>query len=211
MQKKTTYLYKKNSMDNSFNKEVLRMQKLSGIISESEYNQKVKMLEEGWKDLVAGGMLAIASLLPNTADAQEDGVVEWDTVKDTVERISMDMDRDTLRIITTKAYEVYKDADGNIDKIVTDIKDEYTKYNSWDIDTSKTKQSSEIEKMNPETGEMVKLTDWGGKQRIYVDGSYRPTPEEAKEMYYDTGEISKEKFDSYVDTYNRWLSLFDKK
>lgn len=169
------------------------------------------LIEEGWKDWVAGAMMALATALPKTADAQQDGVVDWDTVKDTVEYISTDMDRDTVRAITTKAYKIFKDNDGNIDKIVTDIKDEYTHYNSWDIDSSKTDRSSEIEKMDPETEEMVRLTTSDGKRKIYVNGDYMRTPEEVKNIYYDNDDSNlDDKYHNYVDKYNHWLSLFDK-
>jgi hypothetical protein len=216
------------------NKESLRMQKLAGLITESEYNESCKVIEEGWKENILAGIgLTFASLLPQGLNAQDltpqdketikhsvesvdkdDGEILKDTqtISDTVEYISKDMDRDTLRIITTKAYEIYEDTDGNITKVVTHIKDNYKKYNSWEDDPSKTEESTVIEKMD--NGKMVSLkisedNENNKKYSIIVDGKWRPDPSQVKETYYDTGEITKEEFESYVDKYNYWRSIFD--
>jgi len=47
--------------------ETLRMQMLAGIITEAEYKEK---LDEGWKDWIAGGVITLATLLGNQAQAQ---------------------------------------------------------------------------------------------------------------------------------------------
>jgi hypothetical protein len=171
-----------------------------------------QQLNEGWKDILAGGMMALATMLPKVADAQ-DGRVDWETVKDTVEYVSKDLDRDTIRRISTVMSKTFKDTGGNVDKMVQKIKWEYTKPNSWEVDPSKTEKEKikKFEKVDPVTQKRVRLTNRDGKKTIYFDGKYRPSPEDVKEMYYDTGEITKKEYDNYVEKYNRWLSLFKKR
>lgn len=189
--------------------------------------EKSHVIEEGWKDAVVGGLLTLASLLPKTADAQQDGKVEWDTVKDTVTHISKDNDRDTVRRINTIATKIFKDADGNVDKIVRKIKDETTKPNSWDIKKTKERKIKEFIKIDPITKKEVRLVKknwekrnpWREDKILYIDGGsvhpyfshgYQSPPYKIYRVA-DPEEFGLEEFKEYVKEYSRLLSLFGEK
>lgn len=172
----------------------------------TEENSQV--IEEGWKDVLAGGMMALATMLPKTADAQQDGRVEWETVKDTVEMISTDQDRDTVRKLTTTAYKIYKNRKGDVKKVVADIKTEFTQPNSWDIDSTKTSTEQERTAQD-EYGRVITLTSDG---ELEIDGRWMKSPKMMAKIVAgikDT-EAKKEaeaKLPRYTKEYNRLKKL----
>lgn len=166
-------------------------------------------LQEGWKDILAGGMMALATMLPKTADAQQDGRVEWETVKDTVEMISMDMDRDTVRKITTTAYEIFKNRKGDVKKVVADIKTEYTQPNSWDIDSTQTKTEKEKTIKDPQSGEIITLNSRG---ELSIGDRFVRSPKEMQRTIDNMKDSKKKeelqnKLPGYTKEYKRLMKL----
>lgn len=188
-------------------KEYLYMQKLAGIITEGEYRQK---LEEGWKDVLAGGMLALATILPQTADAQ-DGRVELETINDTITDImvSKGLDRDTVKKITSTAYNLYRNRKGDVKKIVADIKTEYTYPNSKDIDSTRTSTEQETSVKDPKTGKIITLASDG---ELEVEGKLMRDPETIKQLVANIKDLEKKKeaegkLKGYTREYNRLRRL----
>jgi hypothetical protein len=166
-------------------------------------------LQEGWKDILAGGMMALATILPKTADAQQDGRVEWETVKDTVEMVSMDMDRDTVRKITTTAYEIFKNRKGDVKKVVADIKTEYTQPNSWDIDSTQTKTEKEKTIKDPQSGEIITLNSRG---ELSIGDRFVRSPKEMQRTIDNMKDSKKKeefqnKLPGYTKEYKRLMKL----
>lgn len=155
-------------------KKVIRLTEsdVEKLIKKILTEEKSQVIEEGWKDILAGSMMALATMLPKTTDAQQDGRVEWETVKDTVEMISMDQDRDTVRKLTTTAYKIYKNRKGDVKKVVADIKTEFTQPNSWDIDSTKTSTEQERTAQD-EYGRVITLTSDG---ELEIDGRWMKSP-----------------------------------
>lgn len=212
-------------------KKVIRLTEsdVERLVKKILIEENSQVIEEGWKDVLAGIGLTFASLLPQGLNAQdltpqdketikhsiesvdkngEEIKNDTKTIRDTVEMISMDQDRDTVRKLTTTAYKIYKNRKGDVKKVVADIKTEFTQPNSWDIDSTKTSTEQERTAQD-EYGRVITLTSDG---ELEIDGRWMKSPKMMAKIVAgikDT-EAKKEaeaKLPRYTKEYNRLKKL----
>jgi len=177
--------------------EQLRMQMLAGIITEAEYKEQ---LNEGWKDWIAGGVITLAALLGNPAQAQffnknkpdkislEKGKELLSQFKDDLKNGSDTVISDTIRKVeaSDSAYFEYDIFGSTEDERITKpalLKTLYTIQNKYYTPDGKFKGKEIITKGELATGEDVewyygsrKDSEGNKKASSFYDERFKDNP-----------------------------------